>query len=354
MTRLRLLSLGVLLLSMAACHGDVEMTPLIDRKIYLTDKFYDVKPISADKAIIAGYGGKILLTNDGGRNWEIAQSNTDGAIYNIAMIDATNGWAVGQGGLMLKTTDGGKTWQKVDAGTQASLFAIFAASPQRLVAVGEKATVISTEDGGATWNTVKIQAKAKEAGSNEAMQGLSDTDVIAQDPALYAIHFTDDKTGWIVGEFGKILHTTDGGKTWTEQQNTLLGEEIVDALDLPTFYGIDCVNAQECVTVGLDGKIASTTDGGKTWKFDEVEGDFKEPLFTVQLFPDGSGWTAGVAGEVMKRENGQWKTADLGMRVFSWLREVGFSDPNNGWLVGGFGTILRTRDGGKTWIPAAA
>lgn len=36
------------------------------------------------------------------------------------------------------------------------------------------------------------------------------------------------------------------------------------------------------------------------------------------------------------------------------LREVGFSDQNNGWLVGGFGTILHTRDGGKTWIPAAA
>jgi photosystem II stability/assembly factor-like uncharacterized protein len=74
----------------------------------------------------------------------------------------------------------------------------------------------------------------------------------------------------------------------------------------------------------------------------------------VQLFPDGTGWAAGVAGELMKRENGQWKQADLGMRVFSWLRNVGFSDPNNGWLVGGFGTILRTRDGGKTWIPSAA
>jgi len=168
------------------------------------------------------------------------------------------------------------------------------------------------------------------------------------------VRFVDDKTGWIVGEFGKILHTTDGGQTWSEQQNTLLGEEIVDALDLPTFYGIDCLNAQECVTVGLDGRIAATTDGGKTWAFQEVEGDFREPLFTVQLFPDGSGWAAGVAGEVMKRENGQWKQADLGMRVFGWLREVGFADQNNGWLVGGFGTILKTRDGGKTWIPAAA
>ena len=354
MTPLRLLSLGTLLLSLAACHGEVEMTPLIDRKIYLTDKFYDVQPLSAEKAIIVGYGGKILLTNDAGRTWEVAQSNTDGAIYKVAMTDASNGWAVGQAGLVLRTSDGGKTWQKVDAGTDKSLFSIYAASPQRLVAVGERATVMSTEDGGATWSTVKVDAKPKEAGSNEAMEGLSDTEVIAQDPALYDVRFIDDKEGWIVGEFGKILHTADGGKTWTEQQNTLVGEEIVDALDLPTFYGIDCTNAQECTTVGLDGRIAATTDGGQTWAFQQVDGNFKEPLFTVQLFPDGSGWAAGVAGEVMRRENGQWKQADLGMRVFGWLREVGFADQNNGWLVGGFGTILKTRDGGKTWIPAAA
>lgn len=354
MTPLRLLSLGALLLSAAACHQEVDQTPLIDRKIYLTDKFYDVKTVGNDKAIIAGYGGKILVTNDGGRNWEVAKTDTDSAIYNVAMVDAQNGWAVGQAGLLLKTTDGGKSWTKVDSGTQLSLFSIDAASPQRLVAVGEKANILKSNDGGTTWETQHVQAKAKEAGSNEAMQGLSDTDVIAQDPALYDVRFIDADNGWVVGEFGKILRTTDGGKTWAEQQNTLVGGEIVDALDLPTFYGVDCANAQECTTVGLDGKVASTTDGGKTWKFEQVEGDFTEPLFTVQLFPDGTGWAAGVAGELMKRENGQWKQADLGMRVFSWLRNVGFSDPNNGWLVGGFGTILRTRDGGKTWIPSAA
>jgi photosystem II stability/assembly factor-like uncharacterized protein len=30
----------------------------------------------------------------------------------------------------------------------------------------------------------------------------------------------------------------------------------------------------------------------------------------------------------------------------SWL------DENNGWVVGGLGMILHTKDGGKTWIPS--
>ena len=77
--------------------------------------------MSPDKAIISGYGGKILTTGDAGRTWSVSTSGTDNAIYKIKMIDDANGWAVGQGGTVLKTTDGGKTWQKVDAGTEASL-----------------------------------------------------------------------------------------------------------------------------------------------------------------------------------------------------------------------------------------
>ena len=42
------------------------------------------------------------------------------------------------------------------------------------------------------------------------------------------------------------------------------------------------------------------------------------------------------------------------MRLFSWIRQVDFADPEHGWMVGGFGTILRTKDGGKTWVPMAA
>jgi photosystem II stability/assembly factor-like uncharacterized protein len=354
MNPLRLVSLGVLTLVAAACHGEVDQTPLIDRKIYLTDKFYDVQALSPDKAIISGYGGKILTTSDSGRTWSVSSSGTDNAVYKVKMVDDSNGWAVGQAGTVLKTTDGGKNWQKVDAGTNESLFSLYALSPQKMFAVGEKATVIATEDGGATWKTIKIQAKAKEAGSDEAMIGLNDDSIIAQDPALYDVKFIDDKNGYIVGEFGKILRTSDGGATWKEQQQSLVGGAVADALDLPTFYGVDCTSPKECTTVGLDGKIASTKDGGGSWAFDDVAGGFSEPLFTVQLFPDGSGWAAGVAGEVLKRERGEWQPAELGMRVSSWIRQLGFADANNGWLVGGFGTILHTRDGGKTWIPAAA
>jgi photosystem II stability/assembly factor-like uncharacterized protein len=354
MPRYRSLLLAFTVVASAGCHGDVEKTPLIDRKVYLTDKFYDVHAVSPERVIIVGYAGKILTTEDGGRSWAVRPSGTDNAIYKVRMLDQENGWAVGQSGTVLRTSDGGKTWQKVEAGTEAYLFSMAAPTPQHLIAVGDKSTIVQSEDGGATWTAGKYAPPAPDAAVVGEDAAAEDMMLAAQEPSFYDVHFRDEKTGWIVGEFGKILKTTDGGKTWKEQQQSLLGEEITDELDLPTFYGVDFINDKEGVAVGLEGRIAHTVDGGETWTFDPIGGEEHEPLLTVQLFPDGSGWAAGIAGEVMKREGGAWEPADLGMRVHSWLRRVSFADPNNGWLVGGFGLILHTRDGGKTWIPVAA
>jgi len=348
MPRLRMALLALPFLACAACHGEVQMIPLIDRKIYLTDKFYDVQAISADRAIVVGYGGKILETRDSGRTWNLRPSGTDNALYKIHLVDGQTGWVVGQAGTILRTTNGGESWTQQTSGTDSYLFSVYALSPDRAIAVGDKAGILQTTDGGNTWKNTKYQ-QAK--GTMTA-----DEELAAQDPSLYDIVFVDDKTGWIVGEFGKILKTTDGGATWTEQQGSLMGGEITNPLDLPTFYGARFVNAQEGIASGIDAHIAHTRDGGAKWAFDEVSPDVTMPLFQPLLFPDGSGWAVGASGTVVRRESpdAPWKAADLGLRVLSWVRQVSFVDRDNGWLVGGFGTILHTRDGGKTWLPAAA
>jgi len=60
---LRRAALVVGLFSMiAACHSEVADVPLTSQKIRFTDKFYDVKALSPNEALIVGYGGKILAT----------------------------------------------------------------------------------------------------------------------------------------------------------------------------------------------------------------------------------------------------------------------------------------------------
>ncbi|HZR83287.1 MAG TPA: YCF48-related protein [Candidatus Binatia bacterium] len=343
--------LALPILALAACHRDVEKTPLIDRRVYITDRFYDVQAVTPEHVVIVGYGGKILDTHDGGRTWENRPSGTDNALYKVDLLDEKTGWAVGQGGTIIKTTDGGATWNKQESGTENYLFSFHALTPEHVIAVGDRSEIVESKDGGATWKATEYKPPKEGAGGMTAEE-----ETVAQAPSFYDVTFIDGKTGWIVGEFGKILKTTDGGATWKEQQQTLIGGEIVDALSLPTFFGVHFVDANNGAAAGLDGRIAITADGGATWTFDDVGAALSVPLFEVQLFPDGSGWAVGSAGQVL-RKNGlgeTWQPADLGMRVFSWLRDVSFADPKNGWLVGGFGLILRTRDGGKTWVPIAA
>ena len=351
---------GILLgaLALGGCHHEVEMTPLIERTIYITDKFYDVQALSKDRAFVVGYGGKVLETTDGGYTWNTRDSGTDLALYSIKFVDDQHGWISGQDGLILRTDDGGKSWQKQQSNailkeTDGSevplyLFAIDAIDAEHAWAVGDRSYLTSTEDGGKTWKARKVQGAADKSGESMA----------SADPIFYDVKFLDQQHGWIVGEFGKILRTDDGGASWREQEQSLLsgGSGFVDLLDLPTMFGIQVVNPQEQISAGLEGHIARTTDGGQNWGFDEIKVDYKleDPLFRVKQFPDGSGWAVGSAGEVLRREPGDpvWKRAKLGQDISAWIRGLSFFDQQNGWMVGGFGLIFRTTDGGKTWLPA--
>ena len=65
---------------------------MIDRKIALTDRFYDVAAMSPDRALVIGYGGKILETLDGGASWTRIPSGTDDrGLFRITFGDANHG-----------------------------------------------------------------------------------------------------------------------------------------------------------------------------------------------------------------------------------------------------------------------
>jgi photosystem II stability/assembly factor-like uncharacterized protein len=325
----------------------VKDVPLHTRPIIVTDKFYDVKALSAEKAVVVGYAGKILLTTDGGKSWQLKPSGTDVALYNVRFADAQNGWICGQDGLILHTTDGGETWTKQNTGINLAIFALWFANQNIGWAVAQQATYLRTTNGGESWEQGRIEA---------SVEGVSEEATLALvDPTLFDIYFLDEKTGWMVGEFGKIYHTTDGGETWKEQQNALLGQAgIDDALNLPTWFGVRFVNASKGTVVGLEGKIAETTDGGQTWAYtaEDLAVTDTSPLYALRLTGNGRGWIVGAGARVLQLREGEWKLAPIGLQAPAWLRAIDFFDENNGWIVGGYGTILRTTDGGKSWLPS--
>ena len=330
----------------SACHEEIQDVPLSNRLITISDKFYDVAALSPEKAVVVGYGGKILVTTDGGKSWQVKPSGTELALYNVKFPDEQNGWICGQDGLILYTRDGGETWQKQESGISFPIFALWFVSSTHGWAVSERATYLRTTNGGESWESGYIEA---------SLEGVDEDATLALvDPVLYDIHFLDEQNGWMAGEFGKIYHSTDGGVSWQEQQGTLLGQAgIDDALNLPAWFGIRFLNANEGMAVGLEGKLARTTDGGNTWNFiaEEVSKSSTDPFYALSL-RDGSRWITGGAGRALHSQDGEWESVQLRMPIVTWLRAVNFFDDDNGWIVGGYGTIIRTTDGGKTWQPS--
>jgi|GEM_PF-3405715 len=79
-------------------------------------------------------------------------------------------------------------------------------------------------------------------------------------------------------------------------------------------------------------------------------------LFGIHFIDSLTGWTVGNFSTLLKTTDGgeSWLPKSVPLR--STLRKVKFVDKNNGWIIGGeeiipsFGSVLLTTDGGENWI----
>ncbi len=358
----RALPVCLAVLILAACHDTGELEPLADQKIYVSDRFYDIALLGPKHAIVVGYKGKVLETTDAGVSWKAVDSGTKEPLFSIGFADDKVGWIVGQAGTVLRTEDGGGTWKPQDARAYmgddcretngadeecnlAPLFSLSVIDANNAVAIGDRSTVIKTSDGGKSWKVYTLR-----------YEGLDQMDLNSllafEDPVLYDVQFFDPNNGFVVGEFGKIYRTSDGGETWIEKQASLVGAEYFDVLDLPTFFDVEFRDRQVGYVAGLEARVAQTTDGGETWAWRHhgVE-EYSSPFYSSDILPNGSVWTVGASGQLVIAPDGnEFSQGTLGTQVNNWIREIEFFDNDNGWVIGGFGFIMNTNDGGKTWF----
>jgi photosystem II stability/assembly factor-like uncharacterized protein len=100
--------------------------------------------------------------------------------------------------------------------------------------------------------------------------------------------------------------------------------------------------------VGDRGVILATTDGGESWTMEDS--GTKNGLFNVDFRDDNEGYAVGEKGTILRTENGgqNWQKVING-NIASLMR-VDFADDKNGWIVGHGGTILRSSDKGRSWV----
>ena len=182
---------------------------------------------------------------------------------------------------------------------------------------------------------------------------------------LRSVYFTDVNTGYVVGDSGTILKTTNGGTNWSSLSSGTNHH----------LYSIDFPNANTGYAVGSlssEAVILKTVDAGTSWTVSLLLSNFGYSIYFRDVFFTDSitGYALGgstdasmsVSNWIRQTTDGgaTWNSLPFGMDC--WLGSIYFTNANMGYAVGYPGSnwyqglILKTIDGGASWddyLPAS-
>ncbi len=159
---------------------------------------------------------------------------------------------------------------------------------------------------------------------------------------LRTVFFSSPATGFIVGDYGTILRSTDGGDSW----------EVQPSGTIYTLKSVRFFNDQLGIVVGEHGTILRTTDGGSTWAPQPcpTTSHLSGVAFASKDTPDVV-FAVGYDATVLRsNDQGQtWVHVDVGVPATSRLEDITFTSEGWGAIVG-FYRELYSFDGGATWV----
>lgn len=272
--------------------------------------------------------GRIFYTTDGGHTWEVQSAGTKRPFVSVACHDSQRAWIAGQAGQIATTNDGGKSWVMQKSGVRRQLLSVKFVDERNGMAVGDFGTILRTEDGGVTW--VKIPVP-EDTALPEDMIGI----VEPGDIVLYSVSYADANRVAVVGEFGVILISEDGGRSFQPRPS------MVET----TLFGVFMGEQGKAWAVGLEAEMLSSVDGGQTWKRERVP---TPPGFSLALYDlevrGNLGWAVGNSGFMLSSTDGgaSWRLVEVPAQMGSyWLREVSLLPDGKGYAVGATGLVLK-------------
>lgn len=236
-----------------------------------------------------------------------------------------------------------------------SLLVAVTKAGKRFVAVGQRGHIVVSDDSGATWKQSPVPVSSD----------------------LTSAYFVDARQGWAAGHDGVILHTADGGDTWSiqldgrkandllvaamqrkaaaepasEAAKSLLAEAKryqAQGADKP-FLDVWFADARQGYAVGAYNLIFRTDDGGVTWApwFDRTDNPKFFNLYSIRPAARGL-YVVGEGGLVLKLDSDAGRFRAVALPYNGSL--FGVADAGDAVLVFGLrGSVFRSDDAGATW-----
>jgi photosystem II stability/assembly factor-like uncharacterized protein len=343
--------------------------------------------------------GHLVRTTDGGAHWDaigLPSNLTSPKIDAVDFHDAMQAWvlvvlgaestASRQLAVVVSTADGGRHWsttpkvaidgqavgiQFVDA-AHGWVFAL----PGAGGAIGAADTTLyRTVDGGARWQAIKAPSEVR--GDPAVVAGLPEA--CPMGGLIGQPVFADSLNGWLGGFCPEPFFyvTRDGGRSWSRQNVPAFPGPPPSAAEGPyQQYAVDPVQRMSAtdlvvffhrgVTTGANALQAAaiyvTHDAGTSWTalrlpYAELVADFVDAMHGWMIAA-GPGGNTGQRSLYSTVDGGrEWRLADGPHDYFG--QDLNFIDATTGFIASGPLTgqpsqLLRTTDGGATWLPIAS
>lgn len=309
--------------------------------------------VDADNGWAVGDRGVIWHTADGGRNWQRQDSPTTARLESVCFVDPQTGWAVGGShqpythhgiGVVLRTTDAGASWQNVSGTNLPVLRRVKFFGGRQGIALGESSPlypggVFVTPDGGKTWSTLVLQldqagapvgtkldpavrwvagdflnvqgglvaAPAGTIGNVSALDLQVSRQSVSAGREPRALQLGREGQAWLCGERSLLLGSEDSGATWTK--SPYFPESAASHFD---FAALDTLGSHVWVAGNPGTVVFHSGDAGKTWQ--QQRTDSPTPLNSLCFLDENRGWAAGVLGTILHTRDGgrSWRVQRQG------------------------------------------
>jgi len=281
-----------------------EMNSLVEKSVFLEIDSY------ANRQILVGEYGRILVRENSDSAWFQANVPVQTTITAVDFIDEQVAWAVGHQGVILKTTDGGHNWNKVFDGLQ--LTGLLKSSLEThiafLSAEFERAEMANIDED--MLDDLEMQL-------DDALYKLEDLTANAGiEISFFDVLFSTADYGLVIGAYGAMLETKDGGNSWE-----YIGFDVPN----PEGFHLNALTTDadnNIYIIGEAGLGIATSDQGQTWRSLDI--DYPGSLFGIEV-QGKTLYSYGLRGNMFASQNqGEtWQRLDTGVtnHIFSadWL-----------------------------------
>ncbi|MEP7145631.1 MAG: YCF48-related protein, partial [bacterium] len=312
----------------------------------------DISLIGSNILYTVGGFGSMTKSSNGGNSWiQVSRSISNNLLWSVVFPDINTGF-ITWSGVIMKTTNSGEIWKSIYYDSSHYFNRItFVNNQTGWTTSGQ--ILNKTTDGGLSWN----------------LQNMN------QPGSIEGIEFKNSNTGWLTVEpsgFGYYaVKTTNGGENWISfyaYNYHLDNVEIYSFDDLnigivannvslvtsngglnwqsfPNTYSFNSSSRDDGNNLYACNfnQVYKSTDFGRTWQL--ISNSIQNSVTIIKMVDSNTGYLAGLRGSLLKSTNGGISWVTQNSMIGTQIRSIAVADTNC-WVVGDGGIILSTAKGG--------